>query len=133
MYFAKNKKLLAQKSEKGISITKVLFDIGTEDWMQMQTGSDDPRTMRARFDELSYTPPPVGSSGTHVSNDIVNYLNGNSELTADTHTSGSATWTGADFMTAPGDLPATSLNNFIIYFGGGTLISHDDIISFVDN
>jgi hypothetical protein len=123
-------KSLAQKSEKGINITKVVFDISTDQWAAMQTGSDDPRSMRAVFNELSYTPPPVVGSGYHISTDIVNYLNSNTELIADTVTADTATWSGASFQVAPGDLPATSIDNFIIYFGGGTLIAHSDIISF---
>lgn len=123
-------KILAQKSEKGISISKVLFDVSTEQWTQMQTGSDDPRSMRARFDELSYTPPPVGGAGTHISDAIVTYLNSNTQEVADTITPpDTAQWSGLSWQTAPGDLSPTSKDNFTFTING-QVISNDDVVSF---
>jgi len=122
-------KSLATKSEKGFSISKVFFDINADAMGELATGSADDPTMRARFDELNYTPPPVSGVGGHVSQDIIDYLNTNTQKVADTVTADDGTWLSEDLMTAPDDLPATSLDNFDIFING-QFISDSHIVSF---
>lgn len=112
-------KELAQKSQRGISVSKVVFDIDA-DWMAaMATGSEDPTQKQfTSFRDFGGSTRTGGTYGTHINQDIINYLSLNNAEVADTITADTATFDDASFATAPPGIPATGLDDFYVLING---------------
>lgn len=119
------------------SPSRIVFSfetVSSDEAMQQlnKTPKKAPKTAMGSFTPIdSYNVNLTTTNVVNIDSSTLTYLVTNKALNATTITSNTAIFNGA-FLTAPTDLPATSVSNFT-FFVNGQFIDTNSITSFIDN